>query len=584
MPVVGTAGHVDHGKSTLVQALTGRDPDRWEEEKRRGLTIDIGFAWTTLDDGRAVSFVDVPGHERFLKNMLAGIEPIDVALLVVAADEGWMPQSEEHLAVLDLLGIRRGVVALTKTDLVDDDIVELATLEIGDKLAGTTLEDSPIVPMSATSGEGLADLRKALGKALGPEPEPGSRPRMWIDRSFSVAGAGTVVTGTLLDGTVSVGDILTVFPAGVSGRVRSLQSHETDLTTATPGRRLAMSLTGLRREDAPRGAMVGMEGQWELSERFTAQIRTARYVDEISTKGAYHLHIGSGAHPAEIQRLEQGTALIRTTTGLPTKTGDRFIIRDTGRKLVVAGGVILDPAPGPLSTAIDASSAIDPDAGPDQIAGHLLRIRHSDALDRLAANSGGGTPTDAVVIAGRAFSKSEHDRLMAQAAATVAAGHETHPLRPGVSLATLATTLGQRVDVVDQLVGASSDIEKVGPDVRVVGHSPGLRPADEEAWDKARSRLAMDLAVPDVDELGIGPELVHLLIREGELVRVSSDLVLLPGQAEGLTAAIRAMPEGFTVAQFRDATELSRKYAVPILEWADDKGLTIRRGNLRYLR
>ena len=208
MPVVGTAGHVDHGKSTLIEALSGRDPDRWAEEKERGLTIDLGFAWTTLDDEVEVSFVDVPGHERYLKNMLAGIEAIDVALFVVAADEGWMPQSEEHLAVLDLLSIKRAVVALTKVDTVDEDTVELATLEIEDSLIGTTLEGSQIIPVSAPAGTGLNQLRAALSSLIDSSESDLGRPRLWIDRSFSISGAGTVVTGTLLDGSIGVRDRL----------------------------------------------------------------------------------------------------------------------------------------------------------------------------------------------------------------------------------------------------------------------------------------------------------------------------------------------------------------------------------------
>ena len=205
MPVVGTGGHVDHGKSTLVQALTGRDPDRWREEKERGLTIDLGFAWTTLD-GQEVSFVDVPGHERFIKNMLAGTGGFDVALLVVAADEGWMPQSEEHLAVLDLLRIRHGLVAITKIDRADADLIELATLETEERLAGTALEDCPIVPVSAVTGEGLADLRAVLARVLAGAPvDVSGRSRLWVDRVFPVSGAGTVVTGTLVGGPLSVG-------------------------------------------------------------------------------------------------------------------------------------------------------------------------------------------------------------------------------------------------------------------------------------------------------------------------------------------------------------------------------------------
>ncbi|MGH8875565.1 MAG: selenocysteine-specific translation elongation factor, partial [Acidimicrobiia bacterium] len=248
MPVVGTAGHVDHGKSTLVRALTGRDPDRWEEEKRRGLTIDLGFAWTTLPDGSEVSFVDVPGHERFIKNMLAGVEAIDVALLVVAADEGWMPQSEEHLAVLDLLGVRHGVVAVTKVDRVDADMVELATLEVEERLRGTSLEGCPVVPVAAPAGKGLDELRARLVEATAASERPATgRSRLWIDRAFTIAGAGTVVTGTLLDGPLEVGEQVTVWPLQIDARVRGLQSHERDLRRAEPRRRVAINLAGLDR-------------------------------------------------------------------------------------------------------------------------------------------------------------------------------------------------------------------------------------------------------------------------------------------------------------------------------------------------
>lgn len=222
MPLIGTAGHVDHGKSTLVEALTGRDPDRWAEEKRRGLTIDLGFAWTTLGSAGEVSFVDVPGHERFLKNMLAGIEAIDVALFVVAADEGWMPQSEEHLAVLDLLGVDSGVVALTKTDAVDDEMIALIQMEIADRLVGTSLESAPILPVSARTGRGLDGLRAALAERAMAADHPGDRPRLWIDRAFSMAGSGTVVTGTLTEGPIRVGDEIVLFPVRKRTRVRGL--------------------------------------------------------------------------------------------------------------------------------------------------------------------------------------------------------------------------------------------------------------------------------------------------------------------------------------------------------------------------
>ncbi|MGH3649482.1 MAG: selenocysteine-specific translation elongation factor, partial [Acidimicrobiia bacterium] len=245
MPLIGTAGHVDHGKSTLIQRITGRDPDRWAEEKRRGLTIDLGFAWTTLPDGTEVSFVDVPGHEKFLKNMLAGIEAIDVALFVVAADEGWMPQSEEHLAVLDLLEVGRGVVALTKVDLVEEDLAELAAAETADRLAGTSLEASEIIPVSGMTGEGVSDLLDALVAQMPDSHVAGSRPRLWVDRSFTLPGAGTILTGTLLDGALSVEDVVEVYPTGNLGRVRAIQSHEKSHQRIGPGRRVALNVSGV---------------------------------------------------------------------------------------------------------------------------------------------------------------------------------------------------------------------------------------------------------------------------------------------------------------------------------------------------
>ncbi len=278
MPVVGTAGHVDHGKSTLVRALTGRDPDRWDEEKRRGLTIDLGFAWTTLADGTEISFVDVPGHERFIKNMLAGSEAIDVALFVVAADEGWMPQSEEHLAVLDLLGVSTGVVAITKADRVDDELMEFVTLEVEEKLAGTSLAGSPSIAVSPVSDQGMEELRTALATAVaaaGPHLIDIGRPRLWVDRSFTITGAGTVVTGTLLDGPLTTGDQLEIWPGSLEARVRGLQSHEREHHRVEPHNRVAVNLVGFERAEVTRGAMLGRPDDWQQTNTVLVRIEAA---------------------------------------------------------------------------------------------------------------------------------------------------------------------------------------------------------------------------------------------------------------------------------------------------------------------
>ncbi|MDR9450573.1 MAG: selenocysteine-specific translation elongation factor, partial [Acidimicrobiia bacterium] len=410
MPVVGTAGHVDHGKSTLVRALTGRDPDRWEEEKRRGLTIDLGFAWTTMTDGTEISFVDVPGHERFIKNMLAGSEAIDVALFVVAADEGWMPQSEEHLAVLDLLGVRTGVVAITKADRVDDELIEFVTLEVEEKLAGTSLAGSPAIAVSPVSGLGLDDLRRALEEAVrkvAPLLADVGRPRLWVDRSFTIAGAGTVVTGTLLDGHLATGDQLEIWPGRLRGRVRGLQSHERELPRVAPHNRVAVNLVGLERAEVTRGAMLGRPEDWISTESVLAQIDTARYLDEpLTNRGAFHLHLGSGAWPVRLRLVDgselevSGTAILQLSQPLPLKVGDRFILREVGRRSVVAGGRVLDPHPSgrisdirPTTETLQATVA----APADDQASALLQVRGRDLLVRLSADSGGGKPQGAVI-------------------------------------------------------------------------------------------------------------------------------------------------------------------------------------------
>lgn len=584
MPVIGTAGHVDHGKSTLIQRITGRNPDRWAEEQERGLTIDLGFAWTTLPNGSEVSFVDVPGHERFLKNMLAGIEAIDVALFVVAADEGWMPQSEEHLAVLDLLDVRRGVVAVSKSDLVDDDLLDLAMAEVEESLRGTSLEGVKVMPVSGATGQGVDDLLAALGSQLPESPPDRGRPRLWVDRSFAVTGAGTVVTGTLLDGSLSVDETVRAYPSGPNMRIRGIQSHEKTHDSIEPGRRVALNLGGVGHDEIGRGEMVGRPDQWLPTDRFTVSVRTARFVDELDRRGAYQLHIGSAAHRVDIVGLDSGYAVLNTATALPLTVGDRYILRDTGRKLVVAGGQVVDPGPPRTRRALSAAATIDPSAAPDEIANRLLQIRNRDEIATLATHSGGGIPSVGIVIGDMAISVETFDFLTARAADLVAEEHVTHPLRPGIPLATLAERLDVPTQVAETVVDESSSLVRRGPDVALIDHQPQLTEDQVAAWRRARGQLAEGLAVPLESELGLDPEIVALKVRSKELVRVAPDLVYLPDQLEEIRRILDALEGEFTVADFRDAAGLTRKYAVPVLEWSDKEGLTVRRGDVRRIR
>ena len=588
MPVVGTAGHVDHGKSTLTAALSGCDPDRWREEKERGLTIDLGFAWTTLD-GIDVSFVDVPGHERYSKNMLAGIEAIDVALLVVAADEGWMPQSEEHLAVLDLLGVPRAVIALTKTDRVDSDLVELATLEIEEKVAGTTIAGAPIIGVSAVSGAGLEELRAALGAAVADVGLPETdRPRMWVDRVFSAPGAGTIVTGTLLGGAVSVEERLQVHPGERECRVRGIQSHEQSYERIDPRRRVALNLGGLSADEVDRGSMLGRPNEWRSSDRVTVSFQTARYVEDLANRGAYHLHVGSGAWPVRVRTIDDGVAVLDISQPLPLAMGDRFILRDTGRRLVVAGGRILDPhppRPSKLRPHLQSLRAAL-DAGPHARADALLAVRGRESATTLAADSGGGVASNALAIAGSVLTTETAEELEARLESLVTAHHREHPLRAGLPAAEAASRLGVPPEIVTVLVNRTSSLVLDAAVIRSTSFSGVRSESQEEVWQRTRQQLeeAGPAAVPKIDELELEPELVHALVREGELVRISEDFVFLPTHVDDLLGIVRSFDSPFTVSEFRERSGLSRKYSVPFLEWSDHSGHTVRQGDTRRHR
>ena len=422
--VVATAGHVDHGKSSLIVRLTGIDPDRLAEEKRRGLTIDLGFAWTTLPSGREIGFVDVPGHERFVRNMLAGVGPVRLVMFVVAADEGWKPQSEEHLEIVDVLGADGGVVALTKADLVDEETLGIAELEVRERLEGTALDGAPIVPCSAATGAGLDDLAAALDAmvAAAPAPRQDGRVRQFLDRVFSIRGAGTVVTGTLTGGPLAVGDEVEIFPTGRRARVRGLQSHKRSLDAARPVARVAVNLVGIEREDLVRGDVLGRPGAWRPTSVLEARLRPVRGLDHpLTGRGAFKLYAGSAERDARVRflgttRLEPadggGGAFVRVRLSAPLvlEPGDRFVLRESGRRATVAGGVVLDTEP-----------AARP--GPDPVA--RLERREAAAPDDLPAllvdERGAVRATDLSVLTGRTrdLRRSRHavramvDRLVA---------------------------------------------------------------------------------------------------------------------------------------------------------------------------
>ena len=592
MPVIGTAGHVDHGKSTLVAALTGIDPDRWEEERRRGLTIDLGFAWMRLPGGQNVSFVDVPGHERFIKNMLAGIEAVDAALFLVAANEGWMPQSEEHLAVLDLLEVSRGVVALTKVDVVDEELADLVELDTVEQLSGTVGAQWPVVRVAAPLGSGVPRVAESLEAVLGGyTPEDLDRPRLWIDRAFSIRGAGTVVTGTLLDGTLAVGDRVEIWPGPAGARIRGLESHGTPLRTVGPGWRVAVNLAGLGRHTPERGSLLAVPGQWESTDSIVALVRPARYVAELSAKGAYHLHVGSGAWPVRFTPLERGPGAIVAHLQVPEPLrlamGDRFVLRETGRRMVLGGGRVIDPCPPPtfakrriLGRRLSGLAG----ASPRDQADGLLAARGRADLAELAAHTRGGLPRSGLTAGSVAVSEEWAESILAQLEDAVGRHHRKHPFQLGMPAARAASELGMEQTMLVELTNHHPRLRLEGTVIRDPQSEVNADPTRSPLWTEARRRMVEGgLMTPAPATLGLEDDLTHALVRIGELTRVSPSIFYLPEQVEELLGIAAELEQPFTVSDFRAAAGLSRKYAVPFLEWTDSQGKTRRRGDLRYL-
>ena len=560
MRVIATAGHVDHGKSSLVLALTGTDPDRFAEEKRRGLTIDLGFAHTVVD-GEAISFVDVPGHVRFLRNMLAGVGGVDACVFVVAATEGWKPQSEEHLRILELVGVRHGIVALTKVDVLDDDeLVELAALEVADATSGTFLEGAPIVPVAAPLGRGVPELAAALAALARATPAARDRrrARLWIDRVFAAKGSGTVVTGTLTDGTVHAGDRLTVEPHGHDVRVRAIQTLGNGVDEIGPGNRVALNLVGVDHGELQRGDVVVAPGRWHTTRTVDASLQVLGALDHpVSRRGSHLAYVGSGEHAVRVRVLGPdaiapgagGLVRLHLATALPLLPGDRFVLRETGRDETVGGGEVLDVAP------IRPAARAPPDRRVERVVAERGWV-DADELEQLT-----GEPRVADV--GRWVV--DPDALAAAVAAITSrldAG--------GLDIASLDERDRALLDVIDGLV--------------VDGTTARWAAAPDPLADHpAIAELAAGGLAPGPPE-GIGRAELRELARRGVLVE--RDGIWWHAEALATAAAVAAdllasAPEGFTVSEYREAAGISRKYALPLLAELDGRGITRRRGDVR---
>ncbi|WP_419921695.1 selenocysteine-specific translation elongation factor [Candidatus Poriferisodalis sp.] len=563
MHIIATAGHVDHGKSTLVRALTGTDPDRLAEEKARGLTIDLGFAFCTLDSGRQISFIDVPGHIRFVKNMLAGVGAVDAALFVVAAPEGWKPQSAEHLAILELLGISNAVVALSQVGLVDDELVELAGLDIADHTAGTFLEHAPVIATDAIDGTGLDELRAALDAlcAQTPTATDRDRPRLWIDRSFAATGAGRIVTGTLAGGTVAVGDELATAPGDRSARVRAIQTQGAVVDRIGPGHRVALNLTGVDADDLGRGVAVVRSGQWHLCGRIDVELTVLDSLgSDVTRRGAYALYLGSGEWPVRLRVLgperivpgETGYARLHLPVGLPLVLGDRFVLRDFGRGRTVGGGTILDVDP-----QLRASVAV-PDARPERIVAERGWVT-VDHLERLT-----GKRFEPVLGAWTAPAEMV-DALRTDLAAQV---DQAGPL--GLDVAVLDER--QRI-AIGTLEGVVVD----------AGRARRADAVDVLADHRLIAELAASPFSPP-EPAGVSRQELLALVQRGEVVHTDGiwfAASAIESAAQRVAEMLAAQPDGVTVAEIREALGTTRKYALPLVGHLDRTGVTRRRGDVR---
>ena len=563
MHVVATAGHVDHGKSTLVRALTGTDPDRWAEEKERGLTIDLGFASMPLPSGRQIAFIDVPGHVRFLKNMLAGVSGVDACVFVVDVTEGWKPQSEEHLRILQLLGLRHGMVALTKAGDADADLIELARLDVAEHVAGTFLADAPIVATDAVDGTGMDVLVSALDDLLAVTPTAAdrNRPRLWVDRAFAIKGSGTVVTGTLTGGRLRSDDNLAVLPADHSVRVRALQSLHRQCDEMGPGNRVAVNLVGAGHRDITRGDAVVRAEQWHATGTIDAELSVLASLDHpVTRRGAYVAYIGSGEHPVRLRVLgpsaiEPGsTGLVRLHLPLPLPLcmGDQFILRESGRSETVGGGEVLDVDP-----VLPAARA-RPDRSVERIIAERGRI-DAVQLERL---SGIARPPDL----GRWAVDPEHlDRTRQRLAGAVAGAG---PL--GLDLAALDDFERAVIDTLDGIAAGEGRARTAGGGDPLADHQFVAAAAAEPFAPPPPSAVSRD-------EL-------RLLVRQGQLVESGGIHFAASAVEEAARVVARLLagqPDGVTVAEVRDAWGTTRKYALALLARLDSTGVTRRRGDLR---
>ncbi len=616
MRVIGTAGHVDHGKTTLVRSLTGIDTDRLAEEKARALTIDLGFAWLALPDGEQLGIIDVPGHRDFIENMLAGVGGIDAVLLVIAADEGVMPQTREHLAILDLLGINAGLVALSRVDLVDDpEWLELVEDEVQDLLAGTSLADAPILPVSATTGAGMEALLTQLGALPGggPSRQDFSQPRLPVDRVFTMSGFGTVVTGTLGGGPLRVGDEVELQPGDLRGRIRGLQCYQQKVSEAGPGSRVAVNISGLATADVARGHVLAGPGQ--IRPTRLADLRF-RYLASATRPLAHNAEVkffsGTCESLAQVRMLEgdelspgeSGWLQLRLASDLPLSMGDRYILRWPSPAETIGGGTVLDPHPGRQwrrnQPQVLQRLRILSEGSPEErvtLAARGRRPRSRDDLIRfcnltpiefdLALESALQAETVTALPDGRLLATEDRNIFLREMRKALSARHRQFPLRRGMQREDLRSTLEIDAGLFAYLLDSDEEVVASTDTVSLRGHKVRFTAGQRERVQELKARLqAHAFTPPSWSEARslTGEELLVALVEDGTLVRVTPEVFFSRDSWEEMLRATLEIIErdgSVSASQLRDRFDTSRKYAIAILESLDEARITRREGDVR---
>jgi selenocysteine-specific elongation factor len=627
--IIGTAGHIDHGKSSLVEALTGTNPDRLEEEKRRGITIDLGFAFLE-ENGVRFGFVDVPGHERFVSNMLAGAAGVDLVLLVIAADESIKPQTREHFDICRLLGVQRGVVALTKSDLVDPDAAGLVRLEVEDYLRGSFLEGAPIVPVSARTQAGLPELKQALLAAAqqAPGKDVARYFRLPIDRAFAIRGFGAVVTGTLISGSVAPSDEVELFPASKRLRVRGVQSGGKIVERAIAGQRTAVNLAGIEHTALRRGMVLATPGKFRVTRRIDTRLELLRSAPKMKQRSRVHFHSGTCETVAELvfsaqKELAPGQnafAQLRLQDDVLVLPGDRFIVRQFSPVTTIGGGVVLDPlARRPTLRDTGRSAFLDTleRGNPGEVLAAMteratLGISFEEIVARtgwleneisrvakILAETGRMKIVSAeplVLLSGKSF-----DEISRKIAARVEKFHKENPLLPGITREDLRSSLGRRVRpetfraALDDLL-AQRKLETQGEIVKRAGAAIHLDPEEARAKEQIEKAFAITgLAVPSVKEVlsklpveaRRAEKILQILLRDKILVRVTPELIFhhdaLAQLRDRLSVFKKTKGERISVPGFKELTGITRKYAIPLLEYLDRERVTRRAGDERVI-